>query len=43
MSNKPRASILVVDDNVDHLERIHRHLTYCGFDVIRATDPNPPL
>jgi CheY-like chemotaxis protein len=43
MSSKPSASILVVDDNIDHLEMIHRHLTYCGFNVIQATDPHRGL
>jgi DNA-binding NtrC family response regulator len=41
--NKPKACILVVDDEkvlVDSIEALFR---YCGFEVIKATDPERAL
>ncbi len=43
MSKRPRASILVVDDNKEIVEAIHDQFTFCGFEVIKAVDPKRAL
>jgi DNA-binding NtrC family response regulator len=40
---KPKATILVIDDYKDLVESIAIQLHYCGFEVIKATDPKRAL
>ena len=43
MSKWPKASILVVDDNQKLVDAIDVQFSYCGFEVIKATDSKRAL
>jgi two-component system cell cycle sensor histidine kinase/response regulator CckA len=38
MEKQPKNTVLVIEDDLDVLSTITKHLTYMGYDVITATD-----
>lgn len=39
MNKDLKTSVLVVDDNKLHVDALYDHLSFCGYEVIKATDP----